>query len=214
MEVLFLFAGLTGVLASGLMPAYDINGPGAGCELGVWRTKCSWNTNGTFDLPTYDVDLVQDKWVVPAMEVTYTTVLVLGIATMVWQLAAGREGACLQAKAHGWHCCNWALHIFTTLLGVAYPVFVRQFGTNFWIVLDAGRWDPNVRPGDNYSLGKESGLFVGWTGAFFLVLRMLLRCIAACLNRPAPLKTVAVIPEESQRVVGQAVNTAVYHTCA
>ena len=236
MKVLFGFMGLTCVLASGLIPAYSIRGEALGnwtgpaiggvhCEVGVWRTKCSWwidqpdtpHASGTSDMKTYDVPLLQREWVVPAMEVTYATVLVLGIATMVWQLAAAREGACLQAKAHGWHYCEWALHIFTTLLGVAYPVFVSLYGTNFWVVYtnDDG-WQLNVTTDNDgeSNLYVKPGIVVACAGAFFLVVTLLLRYIEVRLQRSAPLAPVTGIPEEIQPVVGQAVNTAAYHTCA
>ena len=234
MKVLFGFMGLTCVLASGLIPAYSIRGEaftwligtgsgGANCEVGVWRTKCSWwidqpdtpHASGTSDMKTYDVPLLQGDWVVPAMEVTYTTVLVLGIATMVWQLAAAREGACLQAKAHGWHYCEWALHIFTTLLGVAYPVFVWHYTWYFWVVYtnDAG-WQLSVTADYPFSVTAQAGIVVACAGAFFLVVTLLLRYIEVRLQRSAPLAPVTGIPEEIQPVVGQAVNTAAYHTCA
>ena len=233
-KTLFGFMGLALVLASGQLPAYSIRGSvgpfysdgpsgSANCELGVWKTQCLWQIDqpGSYAsdylfMKTYDVPMLQSAWIIPVMEAVYVTVLVLGIATMVWQLAAAREGACLQAKAHGWHYCEWALHIFTTLLGVAYPVFVSLYGTNFWVVYENGQgYQLNVLASSDYFyLYVKPGIVVACAGAFLLVVSMVLRCIEACLKRSAPLKTVAVIPEESQPVVGQAINTAAYHTCA
>eukprot|EP00754_Rhynchopus_humris_P030170 Rhum_TRINITY_DN15262_c0_g1::Rhum_TRINITY_DN15262_c0_g1_i2::g.147355::m.147355 len=83
----------------------------ADCELGVWRTTCSWTIgwdSSHIDMPTYNLPFVHGAWVAPVLEAVYTIAIVLGIATMVWQVAAARS-ACLQAKAHWWRHCEWAL---------------------------------------------------------------------------------------------------------
>eukprot|EP00754_Rhynchopus_humris_P030175 Rhum_TRINITY_DN15262_c0_g5::Rhum_TRINITY_DN15262_c0_g5_i7::g.147370::m.147370 len=144
------------------------------------------------------------------MEAVYTIALVLGIATMVWQVAAARS-ALLQAKAHGQRHCGWVLPLFTALLGGVYLLLVRHFGTHFWVAYpDNDGPRVTVRTGGDYfPVDAKPGFFVACAGAIFLVTSLLILCIEACLKRP---EAVAVIPEESQPVLGKVVNKTVYHT--